>query len=287
MRALVMTLAVLAVGCSSPSGNDGGGSGGGAGGSGGGSGGGAGGGSGGQVCLEDRFDAGPPLDGGNGTNFSCFGAAPGEGGQAELIILGNATRAGFTRTGLPDVQLDLLSTSGAVLATTVSDVDGGAFRLTFDAGCAPLEGEVRATHLDPDAGFYLSYAVPAEPWRYDRSGLELVLFDGLTRGLAAQLAGVTIQNDTAVLALSIDDCDGKPVLDAVVRTADDAGVVRYVGPSGLPTTLLSATGTRGEVVIFNLPGTSADVIATIDGGVIARRVIPVHANAATGSTLHP
>ena len=95
------------------------------------------------------------------------------------------------------------------------------------------------------------------------------------------------RGDTAVLALSIDDCDGRPVLDAVVRTADDAGTVRYVGASGLPTNSLSATGTRGEVVIFNVPGTSADVIATIDGGVIARRVIPVHANAVTGATLKP
>src|SRR5205814_9499869 len=135
------------------------------------------------------------------------------------VIVGNTTRAGFTRPGLPNVQLDLLSTSGAVLATTLSDADGGAFRLTFDAGCAPLAGELRGTHTDPDAGFFLTYYVPAEPWRYDRDGLELVLFDGLTRGLAAQLAGVTIANDTAVLALSIDDCDGRPVLDAVVRTA--------------------------------------------------------------------
>jgi hypothetical protein len=280
---LAMVLAAFAFACGTPSGNDGG-TGGGTGGSGGGSGGG-GGGSSGPVCLPDREDAGVD-DGGTGTNFSCRGAARPLGGQAALIITGKATRAGLTRLGLPAVQLDLLSTTGTVLATTVSD-DAGVYTLRVDAGCEPLAGEVRAQHTDPDAGFYLSYAVPESPWQYDRGNLELVMFDGFARQLVGGFAGVTIQNGTAVLALTVEDCEGKPVLDALVNTADDAGTVRYVGTGGVPQAGNTATSSNGQVVIFNLPGTSTEVIATLDGGVIGRRVVPIHADAATGTFLRP
>jgi hypothetical protein len=65
------------------------------------------------------------------------------------------------------------------------------------------------------------------------------------------------------------------------------GDVRYVGASGLPTNMLSATSSSGDVVIFNLPGNSVEVVATLDGGVIAQRVIPIHPDAATGTFLAP
>jgi hypothetical protein len=87
--------------------------------------------------------------------------------------------------------------------------------------------------------------------------------------------------------LTVGDCLGRPVPNAVVRTADDAGTIRYVGASGVPTTSLSATGPRGEVVIFNLPGTSTEIIITLDGGVIGRRVVPIHSDAASGTTFQP
>lgn len=239
----------------------------------------------GSLCLEDRTDAGAD-DGGTGTDFSCRGRAPGEGGQAELVITGQATRAGLPRLPLPGVQLDLLDSSGAVRATAMSD-DAGVYRLAADAGCAPLAGEVRATYSDPDAGFYLSYAVPEAPWRYDRGNLELVMFDRVARGLIAGLASVTLVDGTAVLALTVEDCSGRPVQDAIVSAAGDAGTVRYVGASGVPTNALSATGSNGQVVIFNLPGSSIEVTATWDGGVIGRRVVPIHADAASGTFLSP
>lgn len=239
----------------------------------------------GAICLPDRTDAGAD-DGGTGTDFSCRGRAPGEGGQAELVITGESTRAGLPRLPLPGVQLELLDTSGAVLASAVSD-DAGVYRLSVDAGCAPLAGEVRATHPDPDAGFYLSYAVPEAPWRHDRVNLELVMFDRVARGLVAGLASVTVVDGTAVLALTVEDCAGRPVQDAIVSASGDGGVVRYVGASGVPTNTLSATGASGQVVIFNLPGSSVEVTATWDGGVIGRRVVPIHADAASGTFLVP
>lgn len=239
----------------------------------------------GSACLADALDAGEAPDDG-GRDFSCRGQAPGEGGQAELVIAGKATRAGLARLPLPGVQLELLDLAGAVLASATAD-DGGAYQLVADAGCAPLDGEVRATHPDPDGGFYLSYAVPFEPWRYDRGGLELVLFDKVARSLVAGFASVTLVDGTAVLALTVTDCAGRPVADAVVSTADDAGTVRYVGSSGLPTTTLAATGSGGEAVIFNLPGARVEVTAWLDGGVVGRRVVPIHADAATGTVLGP
>lgn len=283
MRAILVTLLVVsALACSSPSGNDGG-SGGGAGGSGGGSGGG-GGGSGGSLCLADKEDAGED-DGGVGTDFSCRGVPPISGGQAELVLSGKATRAGTTRTGIPNVKLDLLDSAGNVLASSISSDDGGVYRLAVDAGCAPLAGEIRAVHQD-DAGWYPSYAVPEAPYQYDRS-TELVMFDTFTRGLVAAVAGVTIVNGAAVLALTVEDCAGKPVQQAIVRTADDAGVVRYVGTNGVPGSSYTQTTSNGQVVIFNLPGTSTEIIVTWDGGVISQRVVPIHADAATGTTMRP
>lgn len=237
------------------------------------------------VCLLDREDAGPGSDA--GLDFSCRGLAPAPGGQAELVVSGLVTRAGLVRAPLPSVQVDLLALDGTVLASTFSG-DAGAYRLTFDAGCSPLDGEVRATHPSPDAGFFVSYSVPDAPWRHDRGALELVLFDGQTRGLAAGLANVTLVEGTAVLALTVVDCAGEPVPGAVVATASGAGDIRYVGASGLPTTQLSSTGPGGDVVLFNLPGTSVDVSATLDGGVVVgRRVVPVHPDAASGTFLSP
>ena len=72
-----------------------------------------------------------------------------------------------------------------------------------------------------------------------------------------------------------------------MSTVSGAGDVRYVGASGLPTNALSATGPSGDVVIFNLPGSSVEVRATLDGGVIGQRVVPIHADAASGTFLTP
>jgi hypothetical protein len=242
------------------------------------------------VCLPDTLDAGSGDAGADagwdgGYDFSCRGRVPAPGGQAELLVGGKAIRAGFTRTPLEGIRLDLLRADGTLLATTSSD-DAGVYQLTFDAGCAPLDGEVRATHPSPDAGFYLSYAVPAAPWRYDRGGLQLLMFDVSTRNLVAALSNVTLVNDTAVLALSVEDCEGNPV-EGVILTTGDAGVVRYVSAAGVPSSALTTTGPSGDAVIFNLPGASVTVVATLDAGLISQRTVPVHANAATGTTLLP
>jgi hypothetical protein len=140
---------------------------------------------------------------------------------------------------------------------------------------------------DPtDAGFFPSYAVPAAPWRQDREGLELVLFDASTRGLLGAVASVTLQPQTASIALSIEDCAGHEVQGALLSTGD-AGVVRYVGASGLPTTQQTSTNAKGEAVVFNLVGSSVELTATLDWQVIVQRVVPIHADAVTGLTLAP
>lgn len=233
-------------------------------------------------CLPDTFDAGLASDAGN--DFTCRGRAPGTGGQAQLVITGKATRAGFTRTPISGVQIDLLSNTGEVLATTITG-DGGVYRLTYDAGCYPLDGEVRATHPPDDAGFSLSYASPPAPWRYDRSNLELVLFDYSTSQLAAGLANVTLVDGGAVLALTVDDCNSDPVEGALVTTT--SGVVRYVGAAGLPTSTQAATSATGELVIFNILGTSVEVTATLDGGALSQRTVRVHPDSPTGTSLEP
>ncbi len=237
------------------------------------------------VCLGDRPDASIDAGWDGGFDFSCRGRTPSAGGQPELVITGNSTRAAFTRNGLPGVVLELLALDGTVLASTTSG-DGGLYRLAYDAGCTAVAGEVRATSPNVDAGFYVSYAVPESPWRYDRSGLELVLFDGSARTLAAAVASVTLVDGTAVLAVTVEDCDGNPVEGAEVTTGD-AGVVRYVGASGLPTMTLTRTGPTGDLVIFNLPGTSVQVTATRNGEIVGQRGVPLHANGATGTVLAP
>ncbi|MFZ5442158.1 MAG: hypothetical protein ACOZQL_19275 [Myxococcota bacterium] len=240
------------------------------------------------VCLEDRLDAGADDAGWDGgLDFSCRGQPTARGGQAELVIGGKTTKAGLNRALLPGVRLELLSRSGAVLATATSAEDGG-YELRFDAGCEPLDGEVRATVDDVrDAGFFPSYAVPVAPWRYDRGGLELSLFDASTRGLVAAVASVTLQPSTAALALTVEDCAGHPVPGATLAINLDGGVVRYVGASGLPTMQLASTGATGEAVLFNLAGDSVEVTATLGGEVVSRRVVPLHVDAITGTTLAP
>lgn len=240
------------------------------------------------VCLDDAPDAsvvdsGIPV----GTDFRCRGQARSAGGQSQLIITGKTSKAGIQRSVLSGVRLELLSREGVVLATTVSAGDAGLYTLTYDAQCAALEGEVRATSPDVDAGYSVSYTVPESPWQYDRKNLELVMFDSSTSGLAAAVASVTIVPGTAALGVTVIDCAGDPVEGAVVTVPGDAGIVRYVGAVGLPTTTLSATGPTGDLVIFNVPGTSVEVTATRQGQVIGQRVVPVHADAISGTFLAP
>ncbi len=238
------------------------------------------------TCLADTVDGGNADAGWDGgLVFSCRGKAPARGGQAELVISGTVTRAGFSRTALPDIQVELLRPDGTVVASTSSD-DAGRYRLTFDAGCEPVGGEVRATHRSPDAGYFVSWSSPPAPWIRDRERLEMVLFDTSTSALAAALAGVTIV-DGGVLALRVADCDGNPVEGAVVTTGGGAGAVRYVRADGLPSSTLAATSSTGDVLIFNLPGTTVEVSAMLDGGLIGKRVIPIHTNAVSGSSLTP
>lgn len=239
------------------------------------------------LCLADRPDA--SVDAGawdGGYDFSCRGTPRPGGGQGELIISGFTTRAGFTRTPMEGIQVDLVRADGTVMATTLSGADGG-YRLTIDAGCQPFDGEVRATSLDVDAGFAAAYALPEAPWRYDRGNLELVMFDTGTQGLAAALAGVTLQDGGAAVAMTVEDCSGHSVAGAVVSTSTDAGDVRYVGASGLPSSMLTSTTTSGDLIIFNVHGTSVTVIATLDGGVIAQKVFRVHPGGVTGTFLTP
>jgi len=239
------------------------------------------------ICLPDPIDSGTADAGWDGGyDYSCRGRALEAGGQAELVVSGKVTKAGFTRTPLAGIQLELLRGDGGVLATTTSD-DAGLYRLTFDAGCERVEGEVRATHPQSDAGFYLSYAVPPAPWTRDRSELEMVLFDLSTSQLAAAIAGVTVVDGTAVLALKVVDCAGNPVAGAVVSTAGSVGTVRYVTVSGLPSTTASATSAVGDVIIFNVPGSNVEVIATVDGGTIGQRVVPLHPGSVSGTSLAP
>lgn len=240
----------------------------------------------GPICLADTVDAGATDAGWDGgLDFSCRGRAAPSGGQAELQISGTVTKAGFTRTPMPDILVDLLRADGTVLASTTSG-DGGVYALKFDAGCAPLTGEVRATFPSPDAGYYLSYSVPAAPWIRDRESLELILFDLSTANLVAAIANVAI-SDGGVLALHVADCAGNPVEGATVSLSGDAGVVRYVGATGLPSSALTATSSSADVLIFNLPGSSVEVTASLDGGVIGRRVVPLHTGAVSGTTLLP
>jgi hypothetical protein len=236
------------------------------------------------VCLVDRPDASVDAGWDGGYDFSCRGQPRPGGGQAELVLSGITTRAGFSRTAMPGIQLDLVWLDGTVVATTFSN-DAGAYRLAADAGCLPFDGEVRATSLDVDAGFAVAYALPDAPWRYDRGGLELVMFDNSTQNLAAALAGVTLVDGNAALAISIEDCEGNSVEGATVSVP--AGDVRYVGASGLPSSMLTSTTASGDLIIFNVPGTSITVTASRDGGVIAERTFPVHPRAVTGSFLSP
>lgn len=238
------------------------------------------------VCLSDFEDAGSSDAGWDGGyDFSCLGAAPTRGGQAQLVISGIVNKAGLSRTALPDVNVDLVSGDGTLLASTHSD-DGGHYTLSYDAGCEPVSGEVRATHPPADAGYYVSYAVPIGTWTRDRASLELLMFDTSTSGLVAGIAGVTI-GDGGVLAVHVSDCAGNPVSGAVLSTLGDVGAIRYVGVSGLPSAMLKATTSAGDVLIFNLPGASVNVSATLDGGVFSRRVVPIHTNAVSGTTLAP
>ena len=90
-----------------------------------------------------------------------------------------------------------------------------------------------------------------------------------------------------MLALRVLDCAGNPVEGVVVTTGGNVGTIRYVGTTGLPSSALTTTSSAGDLIIFNLPGTSVDVTANLDGGVIGQRVVPVHPNSITASQLVP
>lgn len=243
-------------------------------------------GSSGPICLEDTVDAGATDAGWDGGyDFSCRGRAPAAGGQAELVVSGKVTLAGFSRNPLEGATVELLSATG-VTVTTVTTDDAGTYRVAADAGCEPRDGQLRASY-PPDSGVFPTYYLPPAPWTRDRGGLELVLFDRGSRGLAGTIANVTINDGTAVLAIRTVDCAGNPVEGVTVSSSSDAGAVRYVAMSGLPSPSLTSTGPSGEAVIFNLPAGSVDVRATLPDGGVLSRPIGLRADAITAATLVP
>lgn len=238
-------------------------------------------------CLADKLDAGPADAGWDGGyDFSCLGQPRETGGQALLELKGFTTRANFTRTRLSGITLDLLTTDGTVVASTVSAGDAGEYVITADAGCLPFAGEVRATSTDADAGFAPAYAVPDGPWTHDRGNLELVMFDSSTQSLAAAIANVTLVDGGSALALTVEDCAGHSV-EGVTLDVGDAGVVRYVGSAGLPVSQLTATSSEGQAVIFNIFASSVTVKASRNGSVLVERAVPMHPASVTGTTLSP
>lgn len=237
-------------------------------------------------CLDDRPDASADAGAGDGgadagPDLSCQGQPAPGGGQAVLVLSGKVTTAGFTRTPRAGVTVELVQ-GGAVVATASSD-DAGAWTVSASAGCAPFDGFLR-TATPPDSGLFNAYDVPDRPWRYDRDGLELVLFDDTTRGLVGAIAGVTVQPGTGVIALSVEDCAGQPMEGVVLSTAD-AGTVRYVTAAGLPSSSLSATSANGQALVFNLPPGTASVSATLGAVPVAQRDVAVYPDAVTTTTL--
>lgn len=238
------------------------------------------------VCLADVFDAGATDAGTDGGyDFSCRGQAFAAGGQPEFFVEGRTMRGGFQPSPMPGVHLELITRSGVVLASGTTS-DAGRYEMRFDAGCQPVDALVRATAPESDAGFLPSYAVPAAPWQYDRPDLDLTMFDAETRGLVAAIADVVISPATSALAVSVVDCRGAKVQHAKVLISG-AGVVRYLNSSGLPNKQLTETGVNGDALLFNLPGTAAELSVTLDGVEVARRSVPIFPDTLSGTTLAP
>lgn len=241
----------------------------------------------GRVCLDDTPDAGNAdaglADGGGdaGPDLSCQGRAAPTGGQAVLVLRGTVTTAGFTRNPREGITVELVQ-GGAVVGSAISD-DAGAWVVSAPGGCAPFDGFLR-TDTAPDSGLFNAHYVPDRPWRYDRGGLELVLFDDTMRTLVGAIAGVTVRPGTGVIALSVDDCAGAGMGGVVFSTAD-AGTVRYVNAGGLPEAALTSTAASGQALIFNLAPGTATITATLGGATISQRDIPVHADTVTTTTL--
>jgi hypothetical protein len=238
----------------------------------------------GPTCLDP--DSGTPDAGdGDGGDLSCLNQPLPAGAVSHLTISGFVTAAGLARKPVEGAQVELYDEAGTqVLSTAVSAPDGGTWSVDTDIGCAPFLGSLRAS--DPDAGFSDAWYYPAAPFRHDRAALELVVFDAAAQGLIAAIAQVTIQPGTGALALGVDDCSGHAMFGATVASSP-AGKVRYVSEQGLPSPMGTATSSKGQALIFNVPPGSVELTATVNGQTLRSKTVTVRDGTITATTLTP
>jgi hypothetical protein len=238
----------------------------------------------GATCLDP--DAGPADAGaGDGGDLSCLGQPLPVGAVGHLTISGFVTAAGIARKPIDGALVELFDPSGTrVLSSALSATDGGTWSVDTDLGCTPSVLALRAGK--PDAGFADGWYYPPAPFRRDRQGLELVVFDAAAQALVAGIAQVTIQPGTGAIALGVDDCSGRAVFGATVASSP-AGTVRYISELGFPSTNEMATTSKGQALIFNVAPGAVQLTATVGGQTLRSKTITVRDGTITTTTLTP
>jgi hypothetical protein len=245
-------------------------------------------------CKEDLLDDMPdaavdaaidalPMPAGD---FSCVGVPSPTTAPDPLLVRGNAASLGGITVEVHDATTD------ALLFTKVSDGTSADRMGKYSNNVATGGTAPRLyRHLLADATHLDTYTVDGIPASFSYELGSVFLTDQATQGFY-NTAGVTRDRAKGTMHVDVFDCfvaptDATHIVEGATVDPPTGATVVYVDPNGIPDRSLTATTSRGTVLILNVTPGFADV--TIHAGPVTYRSWPVRvfANTWTNGPRHP
>ncbi len=230
---------------------------------------------------DGSHDAAPAPDAPSGP-FGCAGAALPSTAPASLTITGTVSTVGLNGVEMIDgATIRTFRRSGGNAMATATTGGDGSYTLSVDTGGTPIDGYVRASansYLDTDL-------FPPAPLAASSDAGVFVMLNQFGLDYAANLAGIQLEDDTAVIGILVLDCDGTALAGATV-SSNRGGDIAYVRDM-MPDPDATATGPDGLAFIFNVPFGDVVVDASVAGHDLHEHTVKTRDGAITSTVVAP
>jgi hypothetical protein len=220
-------------------------------------------------------------DGGSSTDpLRCLGEELPTSAPPTVRLSGTVTHSTATNSvPVPNATVSV-ERAGVPLASA-STPTSGQYSFLLATNGNPLDAVVHAS-----AGGYVdTWAQGPRSYVQDTGNIDLEMFDSSTLRLLGLIASVNINDAKAILIVHLDDCNGRSIAGAVVKSSL-GGTVRYVS-NGVPSPQATATDSSGSAFIFNVPEGTVTLTASVGNVTLRPRVVEAHAGNINQADMRP
>jgi hypothetical protein len=179
-------------------------------------------------------------------DLSCVGAALPTTAPQVITLKGTTVARALGTSPLGGVALEVLSRTGTMLASGMSDSSGN-FSITMSTGGVPVDAFIKATFT----GYLETDYYPRVPYSADTTS-EIDLVTKSTVALLTLEAQVIANSNDSQIFASTFDCQGARLAGATLSASPAAGSTVYVSGSS-PDPMATQTDSGGAVVLVNVP----------------------------------